>query len=286
MAVCRSVNVLGSSMSVLLVGDVAGVMGLPTDAIEAACAGSRISRTVLRSEALRILRSERIDLVLTSSGAGFLQNDEFLAAFAAHAPLAVLVAARQPDPAALGRFTRAGVHAEYLTLPIDAADLHRRVQAALRPPPPRAAAPPPPLPPPELPIEPLHNNKVKDDRDMANISKSLEEAMKIDGAIAAALADWDSGLCLGTAGGGARLNIEIAAAGNCQVVKAKMSTMNELGIKGAIQDILITLDDQIHLIRPLRRSENLFLYVAIDKAKGNLGLARHRVQKIEAELNV
>ncbi|MCY1014147.1 hypothetical protein OV079_53270 [Nannocystis pusilla] len=65
-----------------------------------------------------------------------------------------------------------------------------------------------------------------------------------------------------------------------------MATMTELGIKGAIQDILITLDDQIHLIRPLRRGENLFLYLAIDKVKGNLGLARHRLQKLESELVV
>lgn len=121
---------------------------------------------------------------------------------------------------------------------------------------------------------------------MANVESTLEETMKLDGAIGAALADWDSGLCLGTIGGGNRLNIEIAAAGNCQVVKAKMATMSELGIKGAIQDILITLEDQIHLIRPLRRGGNLFLYVAIDKVKGNLGMARHRLQKLEAELNV
>ena len=121
---------------------------------------------------------------------------------------------------------------------------------------------------------------------MANISKTLEEAMKIDGAIAAALADWESGLCLGTAGGGARLNVEVAAAGNCQVVKAKMATMAELGLKGSIHDILITLEDQVHLIRPLRRDENLFLYLAIDKVKGNLGMARHRLQKLESELNL
>lgn len=121
---------------------------------------------------------------------------------------------------------------------------------------------------------------------MANINKTLEETMKIDGAIGAAIADWDSGLCLGTAGGGARLNVEIAAAGNCQVVKAKMATMAELGIKGAIQDMLITLDDQIHLIRPLRRGESMFMYLAIDKTKGNLALARHRLTKLESELNV
>ena len=108
---------------------------------------------------------------------------------------------------------------------------------------------------------------------MANISKTLEEAMKIDGAIAAALADWESGLCLGTAGGGARLNVEVAAAGNCQVVKAKMATMRSRGISGAIQDILITLDTQYHLIIPLRQG-NLFLYMAIDRNTGNLALAR------------
>ncbi len=122
--------------------------------------------------------------------------------------------------------------------------------------------------------------------DMANIQKTLEEAMKIDGAIGAAIADWDSGLCLGTAGGGHRLNVEVAAAGNCQVVKAKMATMNELGIKGTIHDILITLEDQIHLIRPLHRGENMFIYLAIDKAKGNLAMARHRLSKLETELSV
>jgi hypothetical protein len=119
---------------------------------------------------------------------------------------------------------------------------------------------------------------------MANINKTIEEAMKIDGAIGVALADYESGLCLGSGGGGSRLNIEVAAAGNCQVVKAKMNTMQELGIRGAIHDILITLEDQIHLVRPLRKYENLFIYLAIDKVKGNLGMARHRLQKIETDL--
>jgi hypothetical protein len=57
----------------------------------------------------------------------------------------------------------------------------------------------------------------------------------------------------------------------------------ELGIRGAIHDILITLDDQIHLIRPLKKYDNLFIYLAVDKVKGNLGMARHRLQKIETD---
>lgn len=263
-----------------MVGDVAAISGLPASALDEACAGARVTRPVLRSEVLRIIRDERVDVMITTGGATFLAGDEFLAAFAARrAPIAMLMATRRPDTTILARLRGAGVHVERIPFPIDAADLRDRVQTALR-----AAEAYEPEPEPTIANQVSHEQG--EEESMPNINKTLEEAMKIDGAIAAALADWDSGLCLGTAGGGPRLNIEIAAAGNCQVVKAKMATMNELGIKGAIQDILITLDDQIHLIRPLRRGENLFLYLAIDKVKGNLGLARHRLQKLEAELVV
>jgi len=118
---------------------------------------------------------------------------------------------------------------------------------------------------------------------MANINDSLNAIMDIEGGIAAALVDWESGLTLGTIGGG-RFDIELAASGNTTVVKAKMQVMRQLGLKGHIEDILITLDDQFHLIRPLSKSPSLFLYVAIDKKKGNLGLARHKLKAVEENL--
>ncbi|MBX3252145.1 MAG: hypothetical protein KF901_33535 [Myxococcales bacterium] len=119
---------------------------------------------------------------------------------------------------------------------------------------------------------------------MSNINASLEEVMKLDGAIAAALVDWESGLTLGTISAGSGFDIELAASGNTSVVKAKMQVMRQLGIGGAIEDILITLGTQYHLIRPLSKTPSLFLYVAIDKVKGNLGLARHKVRVIEESL--
>ncbi len=63
-----------------------------------------------------------------------------------------------------------------------------------------------------------------------------------------------------------------------------MQVMRQLGLKGHIEDILITLDDQFHLIRPLAKSPSLFLYVSIDKKKGNLGLARHKLKAVEENL--
>lgn len=121
---------------------------------------------------------------------------------------------------------------------------------------------------------------------MSGVSESLEKAMGIEGAVAAALVDYESGFTLGTAGGNERLNIEVAAAGNTQVVKAKLAVMEALGIAGGIEDILITLDGQYHLIRPLKTAGTLFLYLAIDRKQGNLGMARHRLTAIEKDLAV
>ena len=123
---------------------------------------------------------------------------------------------------------------------------------------------------------------------MANIETSLKEAMVIEGAIGVALVDYTSGLTLGTLGGGANLDMNIAAAGNTDVVRAKVRTLEMLGLADTIEDMLITLDSQYHLIRLLqsRGNEAFFLYLALNKNRANLGLARHQLRKIEAELDV
>lgn len=124
------------------------------------------------------------------------------------------------------------------------------------------------------------------DHSMSNIKTSLDELMSLDGAIAGAIVDWESGLTLGTIGGNGTFDVELAASGNTGLVKAKMNVMRALGIKGGIEDILITLADQYHLIRPLASNTSLFVYVAIDKTRGNLGLARHKVRQIESALKL
>ncbi|MEU5466371.1 hypothetical protein AB0H06_32945, partial [Streptomyces althioticus] len=82
---------------------------------------------------------------------------------------------------------------------------------------------------------------------MANTETSLKECLSsIDGATAAALVDYTSGMALGTLGGGKDLNLEVAAAGNTDVVRSKLRTMELLGLKEEIEDILITLNSQPH----------------------------------------
>jgi hypothetical protein len=58
---------------------------------------------------------------------------------------------------------------------------------------------------------------------MANLNESLQDLMTLDGAMCAAVVDYNSGMLLGSIGSG--VDLELAAAGNTEVVRAKMKTM-------------------------------------------------------------
>jgi len=119
---------------------------------------------------------------------------------------------------------------------------------------------------------------------MATIEYSLQQLMRIDGALGCCLVDFESGMVLGKAGGG--LDLDLAAAGNTEVVRAKMKTAKALNLKDKIEDILITLSTQLHIIRPTASHDGLFIYIALDKEKANLALARRKVVETEKTLEV
>ncbi|GGN05928.1 hypothetical protein GCM10011609_51640 [Lentzea pudingi] len=122
-----------------------------------------------------------------------------------------------------------------------------------------------------------------------NIDTALKEAMSISGAVGVALVDYDSGMSLGTSGGGDWLNLEIAAAGNTEVIRSKLRVMQSLGLSDTIEDILITLHRQYHLIRLMGGVKNrgsLFLYLVLERDNANLALARHQLKRIENDLIV
>lgn len=115
-----------------------------------------------------------------------------------------------------------------------------------------------------------------------NVQAALDNLLTIDGGMCCALVDANSGMMLGQAGTG--VDLELAAAGNTEVVRAKIKTMNSLKLTDRIEDILITLGKQYHIIRPVAEKPGLFFYVVLDKARSNLALARRKVQDVEAAL--
>src|SRR5690349_22739900 len=104
-----------------------------------------------------------------------------------------------------------------------------------------------------------------------NVNEALGTLLQLDGAMCAALVDANSGMMLGSAGTG--VDLEVAAAGNTEVVRAKLKTMKSLGLNDKIEDILITLGKHYHIIRLVDTKPGLFFYLVLDKGKSNLAMA-------------
>ena len=157
---------------------------------------------------------------------------------------------------------------------------------------PKTSPAPPPVRPPNSP--PTHRDSPaalsptpilpREVYNMENVKSILESALStIDGAMAVALVDYGSGMALGTLGSG--LNLDMAAAGNTEVVRAKLRTMESLGIQGSIEDILITLDTQYHIIY-LVPNKSLFMYLVLSKDRANLAMARYKLKALTADLKI
>lgn len=113
---------------------------------------------------------------------------------------------------------------------------------------------------------------------------NLESLNTVAGFVGAALVDSDSGMAMVTTGGGS-MNLEVAAAGNSDVLRTKRRVSQQLGLEDSIEDILISLGKQYHLIRPLESNPVIFLYVVLDRARANLAMARHELKSFEKTLD-
>lgn len=123
----------------------------------------------------------------------------------------------------------------------------------------------------------------------APIAALLTAALTIEGALGAALAVWELGHALGVQANPGPLGVagmHAALAGNSRVMRAMMASMTRLGLRPQIHDVLISLDDQLHVLAPLPRHDGLFLHLVLARARSNLALARHRVQRLVLEFEL
>ena len=98
-----------------------------------------------------------------------------------------------------------------------------------------------------------------------------------DGFIAASLVDLESGMTLAVKTSRTDFDLTAASAYNSELVKQKLKIMTTLGLTGSIEDMLISLTEQIHLIKMV--SPTTFLYVAVDKSQSNLAIVRSAVSR-------
>lgn len=117
------------------------------------------------------------------------------------------------------------------------------------------------------------------------MSADLTPLIELPGFVAAAVVDSESGMILASETRG-NFDIELASAGNTEVVRAKRRTLSSLKLNEKIEDILISLDGQYHLIRLLNTNERAFIYLALDRGIANLAMARMTMEKVDSNTRV
>jgi hypothetical protein len=106
---------------------------------------------------------------------------------------------------------------------------------------------------------------------------------EVPGFIAASLVDLDSGMTLAVKSARPDFDLAAASAFNSEIVKQKQKTIRALGLNSVLEDILLTLSDQLHLMKMV--GNNSFIYLAADRATTNLAIMRTAVQRHSAGLN-
>lgn len=102
-------------------------------------------------------------------------------------------------------------------------------------------------------------------------------AADIPGFVAASLVDIESGMTLGLKSNRSDFDLAAASAYNSEMVKQKMKIMKALGLQTTFEDMIITLGDQIHVIKMVTPST--FIYLAADRASCNVAIVRNVVNR-------
>ena len=107
-------------------------------------------------------------------------------------------------------------------------------------------------------------------------------AADLPGFMAASLVDLESGMTLGLKSNRPDFDLAAASAYNSEMVKQKLKIMKALNLRTTLEDMLLTLGDQIHLIKIVTPTS--FIYLAADRASTNLAIVRNAVNKHAATL--
>jgi len=120
------------------------------------------------------------------------------------------------------------------------------------------------------------------------IRDCLQEILTVSGALAVGVGNWNTGQCLFKEG----LNkgdfptskIDSAVDLNSEVIRAKQRAVAALELDDNIDDILISLTRQWHLMR-LLQVEGYFLYLALDRSKASIASAGLKLRQANRKLS-
>lgn len=118
------------------------------------------------------------------------------------------------------------------------------------------------------------------EKEIGEIFAAMEH--DIAGFVGVSLVDLESGMTLAVRSARPDFDLAAASAYNSEMVKLKMKTIKALNLKASLEDVLLTLTDQIHLIKLV--TPHTFIYLAAERASTNLAIVRSTVAKYAPRL--
>lgn len=120
---------------------------------------------------------------------------------------------------------------------------------------------------------------------MVNPKQTIQGIMaELPTLLAVAVVEIETGMPLASHANIVDFDIETAAAYNTEVVKSKLKAIQALKLNQTVQDILLTLTDQLHLLK-LSATGDKFIYLAVNSKDTNLAQARQILKAHSASLN-
>ncbi|MFK7049505.1 hypothetical protein [Flavobacterium columnare] len=120
---------------------------------------------------------------------------------------------------------------------------------------------------------------------MSDFLKQFGEDLKsnVPGFIAVAISEIKSGISYYTLSANPNFDPELASAFNLEVVKAQLNAINALSLNETIEDIMINLKSQIHII-DISENNEYFIYLAVDSSRANLGMTKALLNKYKKDI--
>lgn len=139
--------------------------------------------------------------------------------------------------------------------------------------------------PPSVPKEQKPQIKKTSSTNIKSFKEKFKTIMELDGIIAAAIVDISIGMPI-IQESKTEINLESYCAYMVEVVKSHKNFLSQLDIRDKIEDIVINLDNNYHIVTFILKQESLFIYVVLDKKSSNLGMTRIVLSKIEEQLEI
>lgn len=120
---------------------------------------------------------------------------------------------------------------------------------------------------------------------MSDFLSKFGEDLKnnVSGFIAVSITEVKTGISYYSLSANSSFDPELASAYNLEVVKAKLNAIKALGLDQKIENIMINLSSQIHII-DISEAGDYFIYLAVDANKVNLGMTKALLNKYKQDI--